>query len=151
MILNDVLTRQNVFTKIILKDGEKELSKELKVKVMRIRMAYTKVKKAFDAEVQEFTEELVPEELKNLNSKEERTEEENARLQELTNKVNSEYQEFLIQKGNEEIKDEIDDSFTMAEYSDIVDVNSGNDVDINGNTIKAVDFLEIIYDLFVKE
>ena len=60
MILNDVLTRQNVFTKIILKDGEKELSKELKVKIMRIRMAYTKIKKAFDAEVQEFTEELVP-------------------------------------------------------------------------------------------
>lgn len=151
MILNDVLTRQNVFTKIILKDGEKELSKELKVKVMRIRMAYTKVKKAFDAEVQEFTEELVPEELKNLNSKEERTEEENARMQELTNKVNSEYQEFLIQKGNEEVKDEIEDSFTMAEYSDIVDVNSGNDIEINGNKISAVDFLEIIYDLFVKE
>ena len=151
MILNDVLTRQNVFTKIILKDGDKELSKELKVKVMRIRMAYTKVKKAFDAEVQEFTEELVPEELKNLNSKEERTEEENARMQELTNKVNSEYQEFLIQKGNEEVKDAIEDSFTMAEYSDIVDVNSGNDIEINGNKISAVDFLEIIYDLFVKE
>ena len=62
MILNDVLTRQNVFTKIILKDGEKELSKELKVKIMRIRMAYTKAKKAFDEEVKEFTEELIPEE-----------------------------------------------------------------------------------------
>lgn len=151
MILNDVLTKQNVFTKIILKDGDKELSKELKVKVMRIRMAYTKIKKAFDEEVKEFTEELIPEELKELNSKEERTEEENARLQELTDKVNSEYQEFLIQKGNEEIKDSVEDSFTMDEYSDIVDVNSGNDVDINGNKIPAVDFLEIIYDLFVKE
>ena len=151
MILNDVLTKQNVFTKIILKDGDKELSKELKVKVMRIRMAYTKIKKAFDEEVKEFTEELIPEELKELNSKEERTEEENARLQELTDKVNSEYQEFLIQKGNEEIKDTIEDSFTMDEYSDIVDVNSGNDVEINGNKIPAVDFLEIIYDLFVKE
>jgi hypothetical protein len=151
MILNDVLTKQNVFTKIILKDGEKELSKELKVKVMRIRMAYTKAKKAFDEEVKEFTEELIPEELKELNSKEERTEEENARMQELTDKVNMEYQEFLIQKGNEEVKDTIDDSFTMDEYSDIVDVNSGNDVEINGNKIPAVDFLEIIYDLFVKE
>ena len=151
MILNDVLTKQNVFTKIILKDGDKELSKELKVKVMRIRMAYTKVKKAFDEEVKEFTEELIPEELKELNSKEERTEEENARMQELTDKVNMEYQEFLIQKGNEEVKDMIDDSFTMDEYSDIVDVNSGNDVEINGNKIPAVDFLEIIYDLFVKE
>lgn len=151
MILNDVLTRQNIFTKIVLKDGEKELSKELKVKVMRIRMAYTKIKKAFDAELQEFTEELVPQELKDLNSKSDRSEEENIRMQELTNKVNSEYQEFLIQKGNEEVKDILDDSLTMDEYSDILDINAGNDVEINGNKIQAADFLEIIYDLFVKE
>lgn len=150
MILNDVLTKQNVFTKIILKDGDKELSKELKVKVMRIRMAYTKAKKAFDEEVKEFTEELIPEELKELNQKENRSEEENARMQELTDKVNSEYQEFLMQKGNEEVKD-IEDTLTMDEYSDIVEVNAGNDVEINGNKIAAADFLEIIYDLFVKE
>lgn len=150
MILNEVLTRQNVFTKIMLKDGDKELSKELKVKIMRIRMAYAKVKKAFDTEVQEFTEELVPQELKDLNAKQDRTEEENARMQELTNKVNLEYQEFLIQKGKEEV-DIIDDTLTMDEYSDILDINAGNDVEINGNKISAVDLLEIIYDLFVKE
>jgi hypothetical protein len=150
MILNDVLTRQNVFTKIILKEGNKELSKELKIKIMRIRMAYNKIKKAFDEEVKEFTEELVPQELKDLNTKEERTEEENTRMQELTNKVNMEYQEFLIQKGNEEV-DMIDDSFTMDEYSDILDINAGNDVEINGNKIQAVNFLEIVYELFVKE
>ena len=150
MILNDVLTKQNVFTKIILKDGDKELSKELKVKVMRIRMAYTKAKKAFDEEVKEFTEELVPDELKELNQKENRSDEENARMEELTNKVNSEYQEFLMQKGNEEVKD-IEDTLTMDEYSDIVEVNAGNDVEINGNKIAAADFLEIVYDLFVKE
>ena len=150
MILNDILTRQNIFTKIVLKDGNKELSKELKVKVMRIRMAYTKAKKAFDEEVKEFTEELIPEELKELNQKENRSDEENARMKELTNKVNSEYQEFLMQKGNEEVKD-IEDTLTMDEYSDIVEVNAGNDVEINGNKIAAADFLEIIYDLFVKE
>ena len=150
MFLNDVLTRQKVFTKIILKDGEKELSKELKVKIMRIRMAYTKIKKAFDEEVKEFTEELVPQELRDLSTKTERTSEEEARMQELTNKVNSEYQEFLIQKGNEEV-DMLDDSLTMDEYSDIVDINAGNDIEINGNKIPAVDFLEILYDLFVKE
>lgn len=150
MILNDVLTRQNVFTKIVLKDGDKELSKELKVKIMRIRMAYTKIKKAFDEEVKEFTDELVPQELKDLSAKSERTDEENARMEELTNKVNMEYQEFLIQKGNEEVS-MVDDSLTMDEYSDILDINAGNDIEINGNKIAAVDFLEIIYDLFVKE
>ena len=150
MTLNDVLTRQNVFTKIMLKDGDKELSKELKVKIMRIRMAYTKIKKAFDTEVQEFTEELVPQELKDLNSKQNKTNEEEERTIELMNKVNSEYQEFLMQKGNEEVKD-IEDTLTMDQYSDIVEVNAGNDVEINGNKIAAADFLEIVYDLFVKE
>ena len=150
MILNGVLTRQNVFTKIALKDGDKELPKELKIKVMRIRMAYTKTRKAFDAEVQEFMEELLTDEFKELNGKTDKTPEEEARLKELTNTINSEYNEYMIQKGQEEVK-EIEDSLTMDEYSEILDVNSGNDVEINGNKISAVDFLEIVYDLFVKE
>lgn len=151
MVLNDLLTKQNIFTKILLKDGDKELSKELKVKVMRIRMAYTKIKKNFDNEVQEFTEELVTDEFKDLNNKENRTPEEEARLKELNTSINSDYQEFLIQKGKEEVTVNMDDTLTVDEYSDILDVNSGNDVEINGNKIKAVDFLEVVYDLFVKE
>lgn len=151
MILNELLTRQNVFTKILLKDDSKELSKELKVKVMRIRMAYNKIRKRFDDEVKEFVDELVPEELKNLNAKSEKTPEEKAREKELSNKVNSEYQEYLVQKGDEEVTDIIEDSLTMDEYSEIVEVNAGNDIEINGNNIPAADFLEAIYDLFVKE
>ena len=151
MILNDLLTKQNVFTKIILKDGEKELSKELKVKIMRIRMAYNKAKKNFDAEVQEFTEELVTDEFKELNNKTDKTPEEEARFNELNTLINSEYQEFLIQKGKEEVTINVDDTLTVEEYSDILDINSGNDVEFNGNKISAVDFMEVIYDLFVKE
>lgn len=151
MTLNDVLTKQNVITKIILKDGDKELSKELKVKIMRIRMAYNKIKKQFDEDTQEFTNQIISDELRELSNKTDRTPEENDRFIELNNKANSEYQEYLIQKGKEEITDTIDDTFTMDEYSDILDINSGNDVEINGNKIKAADFLEIVYDLFVKE
>lgn len=150
MILNDLLTRQSVFTKLVLKDGEKELPKELKVKIMRVRMAYTKARKAFDDETREFVEELLSDEFKTLRDKPERTEEENSRFVELTNTFNSEYQEFLIQKGNEEIEG-IKDSFTMDEYSEILDVNSGNDVEINGNKIPAVDFMELFCDMFVQE
>jgi hypothetical protein len=151
MILNDVLTKQNVITKLILKDGDKELSKALKVKIMRMRMAYNKIKQQFDSDVQEFTKELIPEELQVLANKEDRTEKENERFEELNNKVNSEYQEFLIQKGNETIKETIEDSLNFDEYSEILDVNSGNDVEINGTKIKAADFLEVVMDLFVKE
>lgn len=150
MVLNDLLTKQNVLTQIILVNGDKELPKELKVKIMRIRMAYTKIKKSFDEEVQEFTKELITDEFKELSNNTERTSEEENRYTELTNKINSEYQEFLIQKGQEEVK-EIEDTFTMDEYADILEVNAGNDVEINGNKITAVNFMEIIYDLFVKE
>lgn len=150
MTLNDVLTKQNVITKLILRDGDKELSKALKVKIMRIRMAYTKIKKNFDADVQEFTEELITDEFKILNSKQDRTSEEETRFVELNNKINSEYQEYLIQKGNEEVE-VVDDTLTMDEYSDILEINAGNDVEINGNKISAPDFLEIIYEMFVKE
>ena len=150
MTLNELLAKQNVFTKISIKDGDKELPKELKIKVMRIRMAYAKAKKAFDSETQEFINELITDEFRDLSSKSERTVEEDTKFKELTDKVNSDYQEFLIQKGREEVNS-VDDTFSMEEYSEIIEVNAGNDVEINGTTIPAVDFLEIIYDLFVKE
>ena len=148
MILNEVLTRQNVFTKILLKDNEKELPKELKVKIMRIRLAYSKIKKNFDTEVQEFAEQLITDEYKELSSKE-RTPEENVIFEKLSNSINSEYQEFLIQKGTEDVS-MIDDTLTEEEYFKILEVNIENDIEINGNKILAPEFLEIVYDMFVK-
>ena len=149
MILNELLTRQNVITKIELKDGDKELSKELKVKVMRIRLAYNKVKKAFDEDVKEFVEQITTDEYKELVQKTDRNEEEEKRFNELTSKINSDYIEFINQKGLEEISETIDDKFTEDEYAEILDINSGNDVEINGNKIKAADFMEIFYEIFI--
>ena len=149
MTLNDVLTKQNVITKIELATDSKELPKELKVKIMRIRMAYNKIRKQFDEDLKEFSEQIVPEELKELSNKKERTTEEDERFVELNNKANAEYNEFVIQKSNEEVKDEINDKLTEEEYFEIMEVNAANDVEINRNKIKAADFLEIIYDLFV--
>ena len=149
MILNELLTRQNVITKIELKDGDKELSKELKVKVMRIRLAYNKVKKAFDEDVKEFVEQITTDEYKELVQKTNRNEEEEIRFNELTSKINSDYIEFINQKGLEEISETIDDKFTEDEYAEILDINSGNDVEINGNKIKAADFMEVFYEMFI--
>lgn len=150
MVLNDLLLRQNVFTKLILKDGDKELPKELKVKVMRIRMAYNKIKKNFDSEIQEFMESIIPEEFRILSNKTDRTSDENDRLELLTNNINSEYQEFIRQKGSEEVSS-IDDTFTIDEYTELLEVNAGNDTDINGVKVSAINFMEVVYELFVKE
>ena len=149
MTLNDVLTKQNLITKILLANDGKELSKELKVKIMRVRLAYNKIKKQFDEDTQEFSKQIVSDELRDLASKTDRTPEEEAKFNELNNKANSEYQEYLIQKGNEEIKETPNDSFTEDEYFDILDINSEGEYEINGQKIKATDLMEVFYELFV--
>ena len=150
MTLNDVLTKQNLITKILLANDGKELSKELKVKIMRIRLAYNKIKKQFDEDTQEFSKQIVSDELRDLANKTKRTPEQEAKFNELNNKANSEYQEYLIQKGNEEIKETPNDLFTEDEYFDILDLNSEGAYEINGQKVKAADLMEAFYELFVK-
>ena len=150
MTLNDVLTKQNLITKILLANDGKELSKELKVKIMRVRLAYNKIKKQFDEDTQEFSKQIVSDELRDLASKTERTPEEETKFNELNNKANSEYQEYLIQKGNEDIKETPNDSFTEDEYFDILDLNSEGEYEINGQKVKATDLMEVFYELIVK-
>jgi hypothetical protein len=150
MILNDVLTQYNVFSKLKIKDGDKELPKELKVKVMRLRMAFSKIKNKFDSDLQEFMSELVTPEFKELSGKSDKTEQETSRLNELAEQINSEYLIFINQKGLEEVT-MVDVTFTEDEYADIVEVNAGNDIELNGKSVSAMDFLEAVYTLFVKE
>lgn len=150
MILNEILTRQNVITKILLSHGNKELPKELKVKIMRMRMAYSKIKKQFDEDTQEFSKQIISDELRDLANKSDRTPEENERFNELNSKANAEYQEYLIQKGKEEVKDFTDTTLTDDEYADILDINSDGEYEVNGQKIKAVDLMEAVYELFVK-
>ena len=149
MTLNDVLTKHNLITKVLVANDGKELSKELKVKIMRVRLAYNKIKKQFDEDTQEFSKQIVSDELRDLANKAERTPEEETKFNELNNKANSEYQEYLIQKGNEDIKETPNDSFTEDEYFDILDLNSEGEYEINGQKIKATDLMEVFYDLFV--
>lgn len=104
MTLNDVLTKQNVITKIILKDGDKELPKELKVKIMRIRMAYNKIKKQFDDDTQEFTNQIISDELRELANKSERTPEEEARFNELNDKLILNTKNILFRRASRKLK-----------------------------------------------
>ena len=149
MTLNAVLPKQNLITKILLANDGNELSIELKVKIMRIRLAYNKIKRQFDEDTQEFSKQIVSDEFRDLANKTKRTPEEEAKFNELNSKANSEYQEYLIQKGNEDIKETPNDSFTEDEYFDILDLNSEGEYEINGQKVRATDLMEVFYDLFV--
>lgn len=150
MTTNEVLTKHNFVSKLVLKNGNDELSKDLKVKIMKMRIEYSKIRKQFDDDLQEFVKDLASDRFKELQQKNDRTDEENAELNDLTNKINSEYNSYIVSRSNDEVNC-IDYTFSEDEYNEILEVNADNDVEINGTKISAPDFLEILYSLFVKD
>ena len=150
MTRNEVLMRYNFLLKVPFKNGDNELSKDLKIKLMSMRIEYGKVRKQFDEDLQEFIKGLSPEGLQELQQKENKTEEENAKLTEMINKLNSEYQEYISKKGVEEL-DIKNDKLTQDEYNELIGVCPCDDVDINGTKISGADFLEVLYSIFVNE
>ena len=150
MTTNEVLTRHNFVSKLLLKDGDKELSRDLKVKVMGMRIEYGKIRKQFDEDVQEFVKGLNSDKLTELQQKGDRTEAEEKELQELTDKLNGDYRAYVESRLKEEVTVS-DKTFTEADYAELVEVNAGNDVEINGTKLQATDFVEILYTLFFDE
>ena len=150
MTTNEVLTRHNFVSKLLLKDGDKELSRDLKVKVMGMRIEYGKIRKQFDEDVQEFVKGLNSDRLTELQQKGDRTEAEEKELQELTDKLNGDYRAYVDSRLKEDVAVS-DKKFTEDDYAEIVEVNAGNDVEINGTKLQATDFLEILYTLFFEE
>lgn len=148
MTLNEALTKQTFIAKLLLKNGENELSKELKVKVMGARIKLLKLRKEFDEDVKVAIEDLKPEGFDELSQKENKSEDEQKELDAKVAKINEEYNLFALELGKKEV--DFDFKFTEDEYFEqIVGVNGSNDVEINGNTLPAADFLEVVYSLFV--
>lgn len=147
MTLNEALMKQNFIIKVLLKDGNEELSKALKVKIMKIRIALGKFRKQFDEDIQEAIKGLKPDNFDDLAQKQDKTPEEEEMFKAMSEKINEEYNLFLIEKGKDEVI--FNEMFTEEEYEEILEINAGNDVEINGNKLQAADFLEIIHGLFV--
>lgn len=149
MTTNEALVKQNFISKVLLKNGDASLTKDLKVKVMNMRIKLGKIRKDFDNDVQEAIKDLTPEGFQDLAQKTNRTEEEETKFQEMNKKLNEDYQAFIIERGKDEVT--VDAHLTEDEYAQILEVNADNDVDINGQKLSAPDFLEVFYSLFVDE
>jgi hypothetical protein len=146
MTLNEALIRQTFLNKLVLKNNGNELPKDLKVKVMSMRIELNKLRNQFETDSQEAIKGLKPEGFDELYLKQDKTEEEIAQLDDWTKKLTDEHNAFIIEKGKEPVT--FDKKFTLEEYNDLIDVNS-DDVEVNGTSITGEEFLEIIYSLFV--
>jgi hypothetical protein len=147
MTVNEMMVKHNFITKVLLRDGDKELSKDLKVRLMSMRIELGKVRKQLEEDLQEAVKELTPKGYQELIMKENKTEEDKAQVEAWNKQINEEYNAYVDKRGKEEVQ--IDTTLSEDEFAQIIEVNAGNDVEINGTKLNAADFLEVLYSLFV--
>ena len=142
-----MMIKHNFITKVLLRDGDKELSKDLKVRLMSMRIELGKVRKQLEEDLQEAVKELTPKGYQVLIMKENKTEEDKAQVEAWNKQINEEYNAYVDKRGKEEVQ--IDTTLSEDDFAQIIEVNAGNDVEINGTKLNAADFLEVLYSLFV--
>lgn len=142
-----MMVKHNFITKVLLRDGDKELSRDLKVKLMSMRIELGKIRKQLEEDLQEAIKELTPNGYQELITKENKTEEDKAQVEAWNKQINEEYNAYVDKRGKEEVQ--IDTTLSEDEFAQIIEVNAGNDVEINGTKLNAADFLEVLYSLFV--
>lgn len=142
-----MMIKHNFITKVLLRDGDKELSKDLKVRLMSMRIELGKVRKQLEEDLQEAVRELTPKGYQELIMKENKTEEDKAQVEAWNKQINEEYNAYVDKRGKEEVQ--IDTTLSEDDFAQIIEVNAGNDVEINGTKLNAADFLEVLYSLFV--
>lgn len=142
-----MMVKHNFITKVVLRDGDKELSKDLKVRLMSMRIELGKVRKQLEEDLQEAVKELTPKGYQELIMKENKTEEDKAQVEAWNKQINEEYNAYVDKRGKEEVQ--IDTTLSEDDFAQIIEVNAGNDVEINGTKLNAADFLEVLYSLFV--
>lgn len=142
-----MMVKHNFITKVLLRDGDKELSKDLKVRLMSMRIELGKVRKQLEEDLQEAVKELTPKGYQELIMEENKTEEDKAQVEAWNKQINEEYNAYVDKRGKEEVQ--IDTTLSEDDFAQIIEVNAGNDVEINGTKLNAADFLEVLYSLFV--
>ena len=142
-----MMIKHNFITKVLLRDGDKELSKDLKVRLMSMRIELGKVRKQLEEDLQEAVKELTPKGYQELIMKENKTQEDKAQVEAWNKQINEEYNAYVDKRGKEEVQ--IDTTLSEDDFAQIIEVNAGNDVEINGTKLNAADFLEVLYSLFV--
>lgn len=147
MTLNEMMVKHNFITKVLLRDGDRELSRDLKVRLMSMRIELGKVRRQLEEDLQEAVKELTPTGYQELIMKENKTEEDKAQVEAWNKQINEEYNAYVDKRGKEEVQ--IDTTLSEDEFAQIIEVNAGNDVEINGTKLNAADFLEVLYSLFV--
>lgn len=151
MTINDALVRYNILSSLKYKDGDYSLPRELKIKLIKLKLAFEKYYNDFNAYQEKCLEEVKTDEYNTLVAIEEdkRTEEQRNRLAEVVNALNAEMNELLFAKTMEVIDVVEFNYLTEDEFNSVLEVNIENEVNINGTQLDGGAYVDLIHQAFL--
>lgn len=150
MTYDEALMRYNLLSNLLYKDGDDNLSKDLKIKLIRMKIEFSKINKEFEDYQSQCVDSIKTDEFEDLQNKQDRTEEENKRLNEIVESLNNDLNKLLFEKSRETTEVKFD-YLTEDEFDEILVVNANNEnVTINGNKIDSGNFLDLFHTLFIR-
>ena len=147
MTYNDALARYNLLTNLKLSNDSGSISTDVKMKIIRNRINLSKVKKEWDAYLQEFANALNTDRFNELYEKE-RTPEEETEFKQIEAELNAIINKEMLAHSESKVNAEYT-KFTEDEFYEITEFNVDNNPKINGITLSAPDYLEMLYTLMV--
>ena len=147
--INSAVLKYNLLSCIKYSDENYNISRELKVKLIRTKFNLEKTYKEFNQFQQQALEELKTERYRYLVTKTERTEEEEEEAKKLVSELNEDLHSVVKEKSRETVEVSFD-YLSEDEFNEILLVNVNNDVRINGVNIAAEEYLELFHNEFVK-
>ena len=150
MTINNAVLRYNLLSVMRFIDGEYSLSRDLKIKLIRLKLDLEKIRDDFVSFQQKAMEEIKTAEYEELLHKEEKTAEEVQHLEEITAELNEELGKLIQEKSNEMIDVKSFNYLTDDEFNQILSVNVENNPTINGSQLNFDTYIELIYKIFLK-
>ena len=140
MTYNEAISRYNVISNILMKDGDVELDRALKVKIIKTRTQLSKTKREWDLIIEDTVNQLKSTyEITDTTSQEE--------IMKVEDKMNEDLQAVMNEQATMDVFIDLD-LFTEDEYNDIVNVNVEHDAVINGQMLDSATLLELFHSLF---
>ena len=140
MTYNEAISRYNVISNILMKDGDVELDRALKVKIIKTRTQLSKAKREWDLIIEDTVNQLKSTyEITDTTSQEE--------IMKVEDKMNEDLQAVMNEQATMDVFIDLD-LFTEDEYNDIVNVNVEHDAIINGQMLDSATLLELFHSLF---
>lgn len=149
LTVNNAIVKYNLLNCVKYSDEGYSLLRELKIKIIRLKLNFEKIYKDFNQFQQKAIEEVKTPRYKELLKKENRTEEEIKEAEKLLEEMNQDLRNILTQKS-QEIVDVNFEYFSEEEYNSFLETNINNSVEINGVKIPAEEYVILFHNEFVK-